>query len=122
MPQQEDTLVGNNGNRLSGGQQSRLALARTLAHPRPILILDDPFAAVDGECEKKVFKQLREWQGERIIILLSHRLTLFPKMDKVIWLENGKITMGNHQEIMKQIPEYAHLYEIQKAGAWHAQQ
>ena len=122
MPEREETLVGNNGNRLSGGQQSRLALARTLAHPRPVLILDDPFAAVDVECEKKVFKQLREWQGDRIIILLSHRLTLFPKMDKVIWLEDGKITMGDHQEIMDQVPEYAHLYGIQKAGTSHAQQ
>ena len=60
MPQGEDTVTGETGLRLSGGQQKRLALARTLAHPRPILILDDPFSALDKTTEVEVFEHLRQ--------------------------------------------------------------
>ena len=112
-----DTIVGNGGVRLSGGQGQRLALARTLCHKRPILILDDPFSALDRKTEEEVFANLRKLAADSIVILLSHRLYLFPGMDQVLWMEDGKVTAGTHEQILTKFPEYARLYEAQADGA-----
>lgn len=112
-----DTMIGTGGVRLSGGQAQRLALARTICHKRPIMILDDPFSALDKNTEKKVYDNLRNTSGDGIVFLISHRLYMFPKMDKIIWLENGKATVGTHVELMKKVPEYARLYNDQKGGS-----
>ena len=112
-----ETMVGNGGVRLSGGQAQRLALARTLCHKRPVLILDDPFSALDRKTEKEVFANLRKLAADSIVILLSHRLYLFPGMDQVLWMEDGKVTAGTHEQILEKFPEYARLYEAQANGA-----
>ena len=117
MEEGMDTIVGNGGVRLSGGQAQRLALARTLCHKRPVLILDDPFSALDRKTEKEVFANLRKLTADSIVILLSHRLYLFPKMDQVLWMEDGKVTAGTHEQILEKFPEYARLYEAQADGA-----
>ena len=108
-----DTIVGNGGIRLSGGQAQRLALARTLCHKRPVLILDDPFSALDRKTEEEVFANLRKLTADSIVILLSHRLYLFPQMNQVLWMEDGKVTAGTHEQILEKCPEYARLYEAQ---------
>ena len=105
--------MGNGGVRLSGGQAKRLALARTLCHKRPVLILDDPFSALDRNTEQEVYANLKMMASDSIVILLSHRLYLFPEMDQVIWMEHGHAAVGTHEEIMKKYPEYAKLYEEQ---------
>lgn len=110
MEQGCDTVVGSTGVRLSGGQAQRLALARTLCHKRPVLIMDDPFSALDLKTENQVFQNLRSCAGDCIIILISHRLYLFPELDQVIWMENGRAVTGTHDEIMKKCKEYAKLY------------
>ena len=74
MEEGMDTIVGNGGVRLSGGQAQRLALARTLCHKRPVLILDDPFSALDRKTEKEVFANLRKLAADSIVILLSHKI------------------------------------------------
>ena len=112
-----ETMVGNGGVRLSGGQAQRLALARTLCHKRPVLILDDPFSALDRKTEKEVFANLRKLAADSIVILLSHRLYLFPGMDQVLWMEDGKVTAGTHEQILEKFPEYARLYEAQADDA-----
>ncbi len=84
FPASTQTPIGEGGQRLSGGQQARIALARTLFHLRPLLILDDPFAAVDMATERTIFDNLRRRGKDCIIFLLSHRLSLFPKLDQVI--------------------------------------
>ena len=117
MEEGMDTIVGNGGVRLSGGQAQRLALARTLCHKRPVLILDDPFSALDRKTEKEVFANLRKLTADSIVILLSHRLYLFPQMDQVLWMEDGKVTAGTHEQILEKFPEYARLYEAQADGA-----
>ena len=116
MEEGMDTIVGNGGVRLSGGQAQRLALARTLCHKRPILILDDPFSALDRKTEEEVFAHLRKLAADSIVILLSHRLYLFPGMDQVLWMEDGKVTAGTHEQILEKFPEYARLYEAQADG------
>ena len=117
MEEDMDTIVGNGGVRLSGGQAQRLALARTLCHKRPVLILDDPFSALDRKTEEEVFANLRKLAADSIVILLSHRLYLFPEMDQVMWMEDGKVTAGTHEQILEKFPEYARLYEAQADGA-----
>lgn len=113
MEEGMDTIVGNGGIRLSGGQAQRLALARTLCHKRPVMILDDPFSALDRKTEEEVFANLRKLTADSIVILLSHRLYLFPKMDQMLWMEDGKVTAGTHEQILEKCPEYARLYEAQ---------
>ncbi len=113
MPQGEDTITGETGLRLSGGQQKRLALARTLAHPRPVLILDDPFSALDQTTEKEVFEYLRELVPDSIIFLISHRLYLFSDTDGVIWLDNGKAVFSTHKKLLEDNAAYRELYQLQ---------
>ena len=113
------TLVGNGGVRLSGGQAQRLALARTLCHRRPLLILDDPFSALDQNTEKEIFENLKQISKESIVLLISHRLYLFPEMDQVIWMKDGKTTVSNHETLMEQVPEYAKLFAEQKGAREH---
>lgn len=116
MAQGADTIVGNSGVRLSGGQAQRLALARTLCHKRPLLILDDPFSALDLATERQVFEHLKELASDSIILLLSHRLYLFPELDQIIWMENGRGHTGTHDELMQSEPGYAKLYREQEGG------
>lgn len=113
MDDAEQSLIGSGGIRLSGGQGKRLALARTLCHPRPILILDDPFAALDRPTEREVFEHLQEQARTDIVLLISHRLYLFPKMDQIIWMEDGRATVGTHEELMVEVPEYQKLFASQ---------
>ena len=114
---QKDTLVGNGGIRLSGGQQARLALARTLYHRRPIMILDDPFSAVDAKTEVKIMDHIREMAKDSIVIILSHRLYLFPKFDTILWMEEGRCSVGTHEELMMEHTQYQKLYQIQTKGS-----
>mgnify|MGYP000803137753 CR=1 FL=1 len=116
MPNGLDTRVGDGGVRLSGGQQQRLALARTLAHPCPLLVLDDPFSALDRKTEEQVFDNLRKMTAGSTVLLISHRLYLFPQMDGVLWIQDGKAVCAAHKELMAQNPQYAALVNAQEGG------
>lgn len=109
-----ETRVGTGGVRLSGGQAQRLALARTLAHQRPLLILDDPFSALDRTTETEIFAHLRRLAADSVVILISHRLYLFPELDRVIWLENGEAKVGTHEELVGNTPDYAAQFDAQR--------
>ncbi len=117
-----DTVVGSSGTRLSGGQAQRLALARTLAHPRPLLILDDPFSALDRKTEDAVFAALRDYAKDKVVFLISHRLYHFPQMQQVIFMEDGKTAVGTHEELMAAVPAYRRLYESQTGGKGHEEE
>ena len=117
MEQGADTVIGSSGTRLSGGQAQRLALARTLAHPRPVLVLDDPFSALDRGTEDAVFAHLRDYAKDKVVFLLSHRLYHFPQMQKIIFMDGGKTTVGTHEALMASQPVYRQLYESQTGGA-----
>ncbi|MDD3227632.1 MAG: ABC transporter ATP-binding protein [Oscillospiraceae bacterium] len=116
MPQGAATPVGSGGAGLSGGQQARVALARTCYHARQILILDDPFSAVDQKTEQQIFENLRLLAANRIVILISHRLRLFPQLDSVLFLENGTGVFSTHSELLRENSTYRALYQIQTAG------
>ncbi len=114
-----DTVIGSSGTRLSGGQAQRLALARTLAHARPVLVLDDPFSALDRKTEDTVFANLQEYAKDKVVFLISHRLYHFPQMRQVIFMDDGKTTVGTHEELMASVPVYRHLFESQTGGNKH---
>lgn len=110
------TKIGSSGVRLSGGQAQRLSLARTLCHKRPLLILDDPFSALDRKTEQEIFKNLQKETENGIVLLISHRLYLFPKLSKVIWMEQGNTVVAPHEELLKVVPEYRSLFEDQEGA------
>lgn len=107
------TRIGNGGVRLSGGQAERLAIARTLCHKKPLIVLDDPFSALDKKTEEQIFANLKKDVKDSLVLLISHRLYLFQQMDQVIWMEDGHAAAGTHEELLEQIPEYRKLYEAQ---------
>lgn len=114
MPDGENTLVGNSGIRLSGGQQARIALARALLQKNKIIILDDPFSAVDMKTEEKIINNLRNNYKDSLIILISHRLAIFDKINKIILLHNDKtVEYGTHDELMEKSKLYGAIYNLQ---------
>ena len=119
MEQGLQTVVGSGGVRLSGGQAQRLALARTLAHPRPVLVLDDPFSALDRRTEDEVFARLKVCAQDRVVILISHRLYHFPELRQIVFMQDGKADVGTHEALCASVPAYRALYESQTGGAAH---
>ena len=113
------TPVGSSGVRLSGGQAQRLALSRTLAHPRPLLVLDDPFSALDRRTEDAVFRAVQQAAQGSIVFLISHRLYHFPELSQVVFLENGTAVLGTHESLYASCPGYRSLYERQMGGNDH---
>lgn len=116
MPDGLQTMLGDEGSGLSGGQQARIALARTICHKKPIMVLDDPFSAVDKKTEIEIMANLKELAGDSIILILSHRLNRFPLMDQVIWLDNKKAVVSTHEKMLDEVEEYGKLYYAQVEG------
>ena len=116
MPKEQDTLVGSSGIRLSGGQQSRIALARTLLNRNKIIILDDPFSSVDMKTEEIIIENLRNQYKDSIILLISHRLAIFDKINQILLLSSDKKAVyGTHNELMKCSELYATIYQLQRS-------
>ena len=109
-----NTKIGSDGNRLSGGQKARVALARTLCHAKNIIILDDPFSAVDKNTEAQILSDIKKEFSDRLIILISHRITAFSSLDKVLWIDEGKVRVGSHDELYQSVEDYRALYDIQR--------
>ncbi len=116
MPLREQTQIGDSGIKLSGGQQKRVAIARTLYHYHPVMVLDDPFASVDKATEQQILDNLRSRYSDRAIILISHRLSCFPSLDSVLFIENGSTTLSTHDGLMESNGSYRKLYELQSRG------
>lgn len=107
------TKIKEGGIKLSGGQQSRIALARTLYHARGIIVLDDPFSACDKNTEKEIYENIRKEYKDSIIFLISHRLSLFEQMDQILFIDNQSVEAGTHLELLKNNDKYKHLYFLQ---------
>ena len=83
------------------------------------MIRDDPFSALDRKTEDTVFANLQDYAKDKVVFLISHRLYHFPQMQKVIFMEDGKTTVGTHGELMASVPAYRRLYESQTGGEQH---
>lgn len=115
MPEGRDTRVGNMGIRLSGGQQARVALARALYSENSLIILDDPFSAVDMKTEEEIIRNLKSMYKESLVILISHRISSFHETDLVILFDQDKHTMvGSHELLMEKSKAYHAIYSIQR--------
>ena len=109
------TVLGERGVTVSGGQKQRISIARALMKDASILILDDSVSAVDTATEKVILENLRENRRGKTTILIAHRISTVEKMDKIIFIEDGKIlAVGTHENLLKNCPEYKTTVELQR--------
>jgi ABC-type multidrug transport system fused ATPase/permease subunit len=131
MPVGYQTMVGERGMTLSGGQRQRIGIARAFIRNSPVLILDEPTAALDAEAEARVMEGLMRLMRGKTVIMIAHRLATLQAADKIVVLKNGVVAEeGDHQGLMSLGGIYAGLHKAQSdaqaAGAvgkevlWHA--
>ncbi len=109
------TVLGERGVTVSGGQKQRISIARALLKDAPILILDDSVSAVDTGTEKTILENLRQTRKGKTTILIAHRVSTIRNMDKLLYLENGRITdIGTHDELYERCPGYRKMVDLQK--------
>ncbi len=110
-----ETVLGERGVTVSGGQKQRISIARALMKDAPILILDDSVSAVDTKTEKNILSSLKHTRAGRTTILIAHRISTVEDMDKIIFLEEGKVTaVGKHAELYATCPSYRKAVDLQK--------
>ena len=115
FPAQYATILGERGVTVSGGQKQRISIARALMKEASILILDDSVSAVDTKTEKVIIDNLRENRRGRTTILIAHRISTVEKMDKIIFVDEGKIVaVGTHNALIESCPDYKLMVELQK--------
>ena len=103
---------------VSGGQKQRISIARALMKKAPILILDDSLSAVDTKTEKNLLQNLQKERGGKTTILIAHRISTIEQMDKIIYIDDGKIiAVGTHEELLATCPSYEAMAELQKLEA-----
>ena len=114
MPHGYDSIVGERGDTLSGGQRQRIGIARAIIRNNPILILDEPTAALDTESESMVVQALERLMKGRTVITIAHRLSTIRNSDLIIVLKDGVVAeQGTHDQLMKLNGAYAELYHVQ---------
>lgn len=114
MPEGYDTIIGEKGVRLSGGERQRLAIARAILKNAPILILDEATSALDTESEAFVQAALKNLMEGRTVFVIAHRLSTVRQADRIVVLEDGRITqIGSHEHLMQQSGTYRRLYDLQ---------
>jgi ABC-type multidrug transport system fused ATPase/permease subunit len=101
LPQGYETLLGERGTKISSGQRQRLSIARALLKDTPILILDEPTAALDAETELRVMRNLHAWGRGRAIFLITHRLSTIRQADRIVVVGDGRLLeCGSHEELL----------------------
>jgi subfamily B ATP-binding cassette protein MsbA len=114
MPNGYQTFVGDRGDTLSGGQRQRIGIARAIIRNNPILILDEPTAALDTESERMVIEALERLMKGRTVLTIAHRLSTIRDADKIIVLKDGVVAeQGTHDELLALGGTYAELYSVQ---------
>ena len=109
------TRLGERGVTVSGGQKQRIAIARALLKDAPILILDDSVSAVDTATEKTILRNLAKYRKNRTTFLVAHRVSVVEAMDKIIYMEEGRVLdFGTHEELMQRCEPYRKTVELQR--------
>ena len=120
LPDKYDTVVGEGGATLSGGEKQRIAIARAIMKDAPIIILDEATANVDPENEKELTQAIENLTKQKTIIMIAHRLKTVRNADQIIVVDKGKIVQkGRHEELMEQDGIYKNFITGRKqAVSW----
>lgn len=114
LPNGYDTIIGEGGVNLSGGEKQRLAIARALVQKTEIILFDEATSALDNETQKKIQKAIENMKNEYTILIIAHRLSTIINSDRILYLDNGKIEAeGNHEYLLKNCEKYKELYETE---------
>jgi ABC-type transport system involved in Fe-S cluster assembly fused permease/ATPase subunit len=114
LPEKYETLVGERGLKLSGGEKQRVAIARTLLKNPIILVFDEATSALDSKTEKAIQAELRELATDHTTLVIAHRLSTIMDADQILVMEQGRIVeRGNHAELLARAGVYAHLWQLQ---------
>ena len=114
LPNKYDTLIGENGIRLSGGEKQRLSIARAILKKSPVILLDEATSSLDAETESKIQKAINFLTEGRTTIVIAHRLSTILNSDKIYVIENGQVMdSGTHDELLKKSSIYKNFYEKQ---------
>ncbi len=114
MPEGYETIIGEKGFRMSGGERQRLAIARAILKDAPILILDEATSALDAQSESLVQIALANLMQHRTVFVIAHRLSTVRRATRICVLEDGRITaMGTYEELLTNSPTFQHLHQLQ---------
>jgi ATP-binding cassette subfamily B protein len=117
FPEKENTIVGERGVKLSGGEKQRVSIARAILANKKILVLDEATSSLDSKTEHEIQQDLRRLMENRTTIIIAHRLSTIMHADEIIVMEKGKIVQeGNHFELIRKLGIYKELWTLQKGG------
>ena len=109
------TILGERGVTVSGGQKQRISIARALMKNAPILILDDSVSAVDTKTEKTILSNLHETRAGKTTILIAHRISTIEQMDKIVFIDDGKlVAIGKHEDLYNTCEQYKNMVDLQQ--------
>ena len=112
LPNKYETIIGENGVRLSGGEKQRLSIARAMLKKTPIILLDEATSSLDAETESKIQEAINLLTKNKTTIVIAHRLSTILNSNKIFVIDKGKvIDEGSHEELLKQCFTYKNFYE-----------